>query len=214
MSFSRLSTQLQNSILSLSCEQATAYISRSLFVMAAFLDMPLDLRQWLSSMPGGAVTFGTAGTLLLCILMTLSIPSSRFNKNHIRRIEKSSLQTWLSWDTAPRFAVDRYVSKGYSQVSVLSASYKGKFLTVFEIIKLLGKPFVVTMCGMETTIMPTKYLHVLKGEDRDELSLCQGFENVRNPLPWRCFLLTRVRCSICRSRLALRGSTITLRSMW
>jgi hypothetical protein len=35
------------------------------------------------------------------------------------------------------------------------------------------------MCGLETTVLPPKYLRFLKGEDREELSLCQGFENVR-----------------------------------
>lgn len=48
-----------------------------------------------------------------------------------------------------------------------------------QFIKAMGKPFAVTMCGLETTVLPPKYLRFLKGEDRDELSLCQGFENVR-----------------------------------
>jgi hypothetical protein len=47
-----------------------------------------------------------------------------------------------------------------------------------KVIKALGKPFVIPMCGMETTIMPAKYLSLLKQEDREELSLCQGFEDV------------------------------------
>ena len=36
------------------------------------------------------------------------------------------------------------------------------------------------MCGMSTIVLPEKYLPALKGEDRENLSLCQGFENVRS----------------------------------
>lgn len=123
------------------------------------MDLQFDM-PWLSSNVFKAI----AATIVLSpMLLTLFMPAAAYNKNNIARVEKSWLQVWLEWDHPPRLALDRYIQRGY-----------------LNYIKAMGKPFVITMCGMETTVLPPKYLPLLKGEDREELSLCQGFENMFN----------------------------------
>ncbi|KAF2201396.1 cytochrome P450 monooxygenase-like protein [Delitschia confertaspora ATCC 74209] len=114
------------------------------------------------------LSFSTGGifaVVLVCIsiLTRLARPGKRYNKAKVVRVSKTTLQSWLTWDTPPYLSLGKYIKEGY-----------------YSINKPLGKPFAIPMCGMENTILPPKYLSVLKGEDRKDLSLCQGFEDMFN----------------------------------
>ncbi|KAF4636602.1 hypothetical protein G7Y89_g1492 [Cudoniella acicularis] len=123
------------------------------------MDFASELR-WVSSNPATSLA---AGLIIIFIVGTLLAPSSRYNKNKIIRMNKTRLQTWLQWESPPYLSLGKYVQDGYSQVN-----------------KAKGKPFVIPVCGLETTILPAKYLPLLKQEDRAELSLCRGFEDMFN----------------------------------
>ncbi|MCJ1396703.1 hypothetical protein MMC18_009595 [Xylographa bjoerkii] len=102
----------------------------------------------------------TAGLLLLAIFVS-PLTHSNYTKHGAMCIQKPRFLIWVQWKKSPRLAIDQYVAQGYRKV-----------------IKSLGKPFVVNMCGAETTVVPPRYLSFLKVEDREELSLCANFENV------------------------------------
>ena len=103
-----------------------------------------------------------AGALVLLSILRSLVFSSRYNQAGTRRIGKTNLQSWLTWDTLPAMSLGKYITEGYYKMN-----------------KKAGKPFAIPMCGMENTILPPKYLPMLKTEERDDLSLCQAFEDVR-----------------------------------
>jgi hypothetical protein len=83
-------------------------------------------------------------------------------KANVVRIGKSHFQAWMTWDSLPHLSIGKYMTEGY-----------------YKLHKPSETAFAVPMCGMENVILPPKYLHNLRGEDRADLSLCQAFEDVR-----------------------------------
>lgn len=109
----------------------------------------------------------TAALLAIVILLfgiTIFFPvlgpnaSSTYSK--FPRVGKGLLEPWLKWQTATRFRLNECEAEGY-------AKYNKE-----------GKPFTLTMYGLDNLVMPAKYLRALKETDRHVLNFAKSFGDV------------------------------------
>jgi len=81
----------------------------------------------------------------------------------VPRFGRGHLEAWMTWSPSARMDLHTATAEGYDKV-----------------IQPHSKPFIVPQCGMDTWVLPEKYLSFLKSETRDELSLAESFNNLMN----------------------------------